>query len=106
CLLFTKTKQTSGHMPHGRHSASLKLHKQKRDDIRIRISSLFHFLSLYILRRKAKIRTRPQREQRSDFSLLVRPMRFERTAFGVGVPINRIKVIKIAYFTSNHGIYM
>ena len=81
CLLFTKTKQTSGHMPHGRHSASLKLHKQKRDDIRIRISSIFHFLSLYILRRKAKIRTRPQREQRSDFSLLVRQKGFEPPNF-------------------------
>lgn len=37
---------------------------------------------------------------------LVRPMRFERTAFGVGVPIKRIKVIKIAHFASNRGIYM
>ena len=98
-----RNRNCIGHFPSPRFGSGFLL---KRDDIRIRVSSPFQFPSLYIFRRKAKIRTHPQRERRSDFSSLVRPMRFERTAFGVGVPIKRIKVIKISYFTSNFSIYM
>ena len=40
------------------------------------------------LKEKQKSERRPQWEQRSDFSSLVRPMRFERTAFGVGAGLS------------------
>lgn len=111
CSLFTKMKQTSRHLPNGRLSASLKLHRQRGTISRTgyrpscihslctllsRIRYAYFILirfhqknSVYLFpvcfRRKAIIRTRPRWERRSDFSLLVRPMRFERTAFGVGV---------------------
>ncbi len=80
-----RNRNCIGHFPSPRFGSGFLL---KRDDIRIRISSPFHFPSLYILEEKQKSEPVPNGNDVRIFHLWYARCDFERTAFGVGAGLS------------------